>query len=194
MRNLNRASGRITDVAQPSDEALLAGMANGDHEAASMFVRRYQARVYGLARTVVGGPALAEDVAQDAFVKAWKHAATYDPRRGRVSTWLLTITRNAAVDAVRYRREDPTDPDLLMAMLSPPEDSPTTHDQETVLTLRHALGDLPLDQRRPIFLMAFGGLTANEIAAQQEVPLGTVKSRVRRGLQRLSEKLGARDE
>ena len=185
---------RNTDVAQLSDEALLAGMADGDQEAASVFVRRFQARVYGLALTVVGVPAVAEDVAQEAFVKAWRHASTYDPRRGRVSTWLLTITRNAAVDALRYRREDPTDPDLLMALLSPRHVPSAADDQETLVTLRQALGELPQEQLRPILLMSFHGLTAKEIALQQQIPLGTVKSRVRRGLRRLGEKLGVRDD
>lgn len=100
-----------------SDESLLAGMADGDQRAASAFIRRYQARVFGLALTIVGRPAIAEEVAQEAFLKAWRHAATYDAVRGRVSTWLLTITRNTAVDAVRYGHEDPMDPDLVTAKL-----------------------------------------------------------------------------
>ena len=111
----------LLTVVALSDESLLAGMADGDQDAAATFVRRYQARVYGLAMTVTGVPAVAEEVAQESFVKAWRHASTYDARRGRVSTWLLTITRNTAVDAVCYRHEDPTDPSLLMAMLSPPK-------------------------------------------------------------------------
>ena len=176
-----------------SDESLLAGMANGNQDAAATFVRRYQARVYGLALTIIGVPAVAEDVAQEAFVKAWRHASTYDARRGRVSTWLLTITRNAAVDAVRYRHEDPMDPSLLVAMLSPgrPTDSDETTDDS--LVLREALADLPLGQREPILLMTFSGMTAKEIAAREHVPLGTVKTRVRRGLRAMRERLEVRD-
>lgn len=176
-----------------SDESLLAGMADGDQDAAAAFVRRYQARVYGLAVTITGVPAVAEEVAQDAFVKAWRHASTYDARRGRVSTWLLTITRNAAVDAVRYRHEDPMDPSLLVAMLSPPrwagfEDAP-----DTSLVLREALAALPPGQREPIVLMTFSGMTAKEIAERYDVPLGTVKTRVRRGLHAMRERLEVRD-
>jgi RNA polymerase sigma factor (sigma-70 family) len=173
-----------------SDETLLAGMADGDQAAASAFVRRYQARVYGLALTVVNAPAVAEEVAQEAFLKAWRHAATYDPRRGRVSTWLLTITHHAAVDAVRYRHEDPMDPDQLMAVLAP-GDIPSEDDAETSMMLRQALAELPAEQRGPILMMAFQGLTAREIATRDEVPLGTVKTRVRRGLRRLRDGLGA---
>ncbi len=66
-----------------ADDALLAGFGMGDPEAATAFVRRHQARVFGLARSIVGDPALAEDVAQEAFVRAWRHAAAYDARRGR---------------------------------------------------------------------------------------------------------------
>jgi RNA polymerase sigma factor (sigma-70 family) len=174
-----------------SDESLLAGMADGDQAAASAFVRRYQARVYGLAMTIVHMPAVAEEVSQEVFLKAWRHASTYDARRGRVSTWLLTITRNAAVDAVRYRHEDPMDPDLLTAMLAPADPS---DDQATNVTLRSALADLPPEQRRPILMMAFQGLTAQEIATSNDLPLGTVKTRVRRGLQRLRDDIGTRHE
>jgi RNA polymerase sigma-70 factor (ECF subfamily) len=184
---------RTTDVAPLSDEILLAGMAGGDQDAAAAFVRRYQARVYGLALTVVGSPALAEEVAQEAFLKAWRHAASYDARRGRVATWLLTITRNAAVDAVRYGHESPMDPDLLLAVLSRRDDLPPEHDIEGVMMLRQALVDLPAEQSRPIVLMAFQGMTAQEIAVQQHIPLGTVKTRVRRGLRRLGDKLVVRD-
>jgi RNA polymerase sigma factor (sigma-70 family) len=84
-----------------SDEALLAGLAAGQTDAAAAFIRRYQARVYGLAVTIVRDPGTAEDVAQETFVRAWRHAHTYDPRRGRLATWLLTIARNLAIDVVR---------------------------------------------------------------------------------------------
>src|SRR5262245_24856359 len=128
-------------------------MASGDQVAAAAFVRRYQARVYGLARTIVREPALAEDVAQEAFVKAWQHAATYDARRGRVASWLLTITRNAAIDAVRYRHDQPTETDLLMAMLTARDDSDDGDERQGVdtrLELRQALAELPPEQAKPI--------------------------------------------
>ncbi|MEA2715971.1 MAG: hypothetical protein QOI99_288, partial [Actinomycetota bacterium] len=80
-----------------ADDTLLAGFGMGDADAATAFVRRHQARVFGLARSIVGDPALAEDVAQEAFVRAWRHAGAYDARRGSVVTWLLVITRNLAI-------------------------------------------------------------------------------------------------
>jgi RNA polymerase sigma factor (sigma-70 family) len=183
-------------VAPLTDESLLAGMSVGDPDAAAAFVRRYQARVYGLALTVVGIPALAEEVAQEAFVKAWRHAAAYDARRGGVATWLLTITRNTAIDAIRYRREAPMDPDQLTRMLVAERDL-TAEPAETVATrdqVRSALHGLPRDQSRPVVLMTFYGLTAKEISERDGVPIGTVKSRVRRGLGALRDLMGARDD
>ncbi len=179
-----------------SDESLLAGMAVGDPDAAAAFVRRYQARVVGLALTVVGSRAVAEEVAQEAFVKAWRHAASYDVRRGRVSTWLLTITRNSAIDAVRYRRESPVDPDVLTGLLlaGPPAEEPATDRWLTTEQIRDALAALPPEQSRPVVLMTFYGLTAAEIADRDGLPVGTVKTRVRRGLGALRHGLEARDD
>jgi RNA polymerase sigma factor (sigma-70 family) len=181
-------------VAPLSDESLLAGMAAGDSTAATAFVRRYQARVFGLARMVVGSAALAEDVAQEAFLKVWRHAGAYDARRGPVASWLLTITRNAAIDAVRYRREVPTDPDVLLGALAGNAadlGGPGT-DLETADYLRRALRELPREQSTPLVLMVFYGLTAKEIAARDGIPVGTVKTRVRRAYSVLRQRLGVR--
>jgi RNA polymerase sigma-70 factor (ECF subfamily) len=182
-------------VAPLSDESLLAGMAVGDADAATAFVRRYQARVYGLALTVVGVPALAEEVAQEAFVKAWRHAAAYDARRGAVVTWLLTITRNTAIDSVRYRRETPMDPDALTrALLDDRDRRPGPEERAAdAAQVRQALRTLPRDQSRAVVLMTFYGLTARDIAERDGIPVGTVKTRVRRGLMALRERLGAAD-
>jgi RNA polymerase sigma-70 factor (ECF subfamily) len=93
-----------------SDESLLAGLGSNDPQAAAAFVRRFQGRVFGLAYTVLGDRDAARDVAQEAFLRAWRHAGVFDPRRGSVAAWLLTITRNLALDAVRMRRTIPVDP------------------------------------------------------------------------------------
>jgi RNA polymerase sigma factor (sigma-70 family) len=86
-----------------SDEALVAGLAAGDREAALVLVRRFQARVFGLTLSITHDRGSAEEAAQDTFLKAWRYAASYDPRRGPVAAWLLTIARNAALDHARAR-------------------------------------------------------------------------------------------
>src|SRR6186997_480693 len=96
-----------------SDEALIAGLAAGDRGAATAFVRRFQARVFGLAVTMVGDAAIAEEIAQEAFTRAWRHAGAYDSRRARVATWLLSITRNLAIDHLRTKRAEPLDPQTI---------------------------------------------------------------------------------
>jgi RNA polymerase sigma-70 factor (ECF subfamily) len=177
-----------------SDESLLAGMAAGDTDAATVFVRRYQARVYGLALTIVGSPALAEEVAQEAFLRIWRNAAAYDVRRARASTWVLTITRNLAIDALRLRGERPTDPHALVVTLlakegEGPADAGTQYEDRE--HLKSALRALPPEQSRLIVLSVFYGLTAKESAEREGIPLGTAKTRIRRGLARLREILGA---
>jgi RNA polymerase sigma factor (sigma-70 family) len=169
-----------------SDEALVAGFAAGDSDAATAFVRRYQARVFGLALTMVGDPAVAEEIAQEAFTRAWRHADSYDPRRGRVVTWLLTITRNLAIDHLRARRAVPIEPALVqraeqalwMTVGSAPEGD--------VADLREALEAVPEDQRRALLLAALFGYTAKEISAIEEIPLGTAKTRIRTAMLRLA--------
>jgi RNA polymerase sigma factor (sigma-70 family) len=181
----------VTSAVALSDESLIAGMASGDANAMAAFMRRYQARVYGLALRVVEDSGLAEEVAQDAFMRAWRYATTYDARRGRVGTWLLTITRNLSVDAVRLRRDYPVDPEQLMVALVTGPDEP---EYEGAEQLRAGLRSLPAEQARPNVLVAVYGLTAREIAEQEGIPLGTAKTRIRRGLARLRHVLGVTDE
>jgi RNA polymerase sigma-70 factor (ECF subfamily) len=171
-----------------SDEALLAGLANGDREAAAAFVRRFQKRVYGLALGIVGDAGTAEDVAQEAFTRAWRRADGYDARRGRVLTWLLTITRSAAIDVVRLRHAQPMDPELLTARLQLEEDGSATPADRGLAErdlLRDALADLPAEQQRAIVLATYFGRTAGEIGQLEGVPLGTAKTRIRTALTRL---------
>ncbi|MBB5869093.1 RNA polymerase sigma-70 factor (ECF subfamily) [Allocatelliglobosispora scoriae] len=174
-----------------TDEGLLAAMAAGDTQAAAVFVRRHSARVFGLALAVVGTRGLAEEVAQDAFVRAWRYAGAFDPRRGAATTWLLAITRNAAIDAMRACPEDPVEPDRLMDLLGA---TAATDDLADSQRIRQALHRLPGEQARAVVLATFYGLTAREIAEREGVPLGTAKTRIRLGLSRLRDQLGAGDE
>jgi RNA polymerase sigma factor (sigma-70 family) len=175
-----------------SDQALLMGLGRGDPGAASAFVRQYQRRVYGLARSIVGDRTQAEEVAQEALIRAWRKAGSYDSRRGSVSTWVLTITRNLAVDSLRRKGAQPADPRALIFLDQPargpaPEDAATADETNRVRT---ALFDLPVEQRRALVLAAFYGYTAREIARTEAIPLGTAKSRVRLGLKKVRSLLG----
>ena len=100
-----------------ADDALLAGLAAGGPEVGLAFVRRFQRHVFGVALAVVGDPHLAEDVAQQTFERAWRRAASFDPARGSVRTWLTTIAHNLAIDAVRSRKPTPVDPTDLIRLL-----------------------------------------------------------------------------
>ncbi|HXW82404.1 MAG TPA: sigma-70 family RNA polymerase sigma factor, partial [Acidimicrobiales bacterium] len=169
-------------------DALLAGMAVGDERAGVAFVRRYQRRVYGLALSMVGDSVLAQDIAQEAFLRAWRHALVFDRRRASVGTWILTITRNLAVDALRLRRPVVTDPaDLMWANLvsGTPLPDEQAESQEMRARLSSALASLPSEQSRALVLAAVYGYTASEISKVESVPLGTAKTRIRRGLMKL---------
>jgi RNA polymerase sigma factor (sigma-70 family) len=169
-----------------SDEALVAGFAAGDADAATAFVRRFQARVFGLALTMVGDRVVAEEIAQEAFTRAWRHAGSYDARRGRVATWLLTITRNLAIDHLRATRPEPLDPDAageaeraLWTASGPSERA------DDAAEIREALAIVPEEQRRALLLASLFGYTAREISEIERIPLGTAKTRIRTALQRL---------
>lgn len=172
-----------------ADAALVAGLALGDPPAATAFVRRFQGNVYGLALAITRDRALAEDVAQEAFVRAWRSAATYDVGRASVSTWLLTITRNTAIDAVRARRTIPTSPDLLEDVVQETFSGRDTaeaavHRVDSDRALHH-LAALHPEQARAVVLAVVGGCTAAEVSEHEHIPLGTAKTRIRTGLMRL---------
>lgn len=171
------------------DAALLAGYALGDAEAATAFVRRFQARVFGLALSVTRDPGLAEDVSQEVFVRAWRAAASYDRRRASVLGWLLVLTRNAAIDAVRVRRPTAMSDDALERQLGAtlvehgPEHAAQLADETARAVAR--LRDLPVEQARAVVLACIAGCTAAEVGEHENIPLGTAKTRIRSGLRRL---------
>lgn len=174
-----------------SDDLLLAGLGAADPDLSLAFVRRFQRTVYGVAFTVLSDARLAEDVAQQAFERAWRHAAVYDARRGSVSSWLSSITHNLAVDAVRGRRPTPLDPAdleaLLTAVTRTPEGAAVAG--ENARELRAAIAGLPVEQARALVMAAYRGMTAAEIAVAEGIPLGTAKSRIRAAMLRLHDVL-----
>ena len=152
-----------------SDDALLAGLATGDAEAATAFVARFQRWVYGLAFTMMGDSRAAEDVAQEAFVRAWRHAGAFDARRGSVVTWLLTITRNLAIDSMRVRRPVAVDPDTVFDLPSSrrSRDPSSAPPSRRTPRLHAALAQLPEEQRRAIVLAGLLGHSAREVGKLQ---------------------------
>lgn len=190
-----RPCGTYYGVRGVSDEALLAGMASRDPDAAAAFVRRFQSRVYGLALTILGDPDDAQEAAQEAFVRAWRHAEVYEPARGGVTPWLMTIARNVAIDALRMRRTVPVDPTAQLFLDRPaddagPADRNLGDDDHRV---RAAVAALPPDQRRALVLTALYGRTAREISAMEQAPLGTIKTRIRTAMLKVRSELEVGD-
>jgi len=178
----------------PSDELLLALFATSDPDGSAAFMRRFQRRVYGLARTIVGESRAAEDVAQEALLKVWRHADAFDARRGTVAAWVMTITRNLAIDAVRSRRSITVAPDDLHRVSGSDRDPADVAGlNDDIDWLRRALDRLPDEQRRAVVLAGVWGITAREIAERDGIPLGTAKTRIRIALARLRDAM-LRDE
>ncbi len=179
---------RWSGILDASDEVLVAGMSAGDDRAAEVFVQRHERRVFGIALAITADRVTAEDVAQEAFVRAWRHAAVFDPLRASAISWLSTITRNLAIDTLRLRRATPIDPDDTVWFVT--EDARTgpaaqAEHVDAMDRVRAALKDLPVEQRRALVRSAFYGQSATEIAEVEDIPVGTAKSRIRLGLSRL---------
>lgn len=151
---------------------------------------RYGGAVYGLALRVLGQSGHAEEVTQDVFLKLWEQPDRWDPALGRFSSWLLTLTRNAAIDRLRYEQRRG-----YHSAVAPVDDSPGEAGAQATpfsdalwydgQVLRRLLARLPAEQRQLIELAFFGGYTHSELAAMLHLPLGTVKTRLRAGLQKL---------
>ncbi|MEV0695879.1 sigma-70 family RNA polymerase sigma factor [Streptomyces sp. NPDC050388] len=172
---------------------MLSGPATGDPELAAAFVRRFQRAVFGVAVAVTKDPQLAEDIAQQTFERAWRHAQIYDARRGSVTTWLTTTAHHLAIDAVRARRTKPVAPEDLDALL----DAVTETSEQWALAdegssrLRAAVAQLPREQGRALVMAGVYGMTAQQIADWEKIPLGTAKTRIRTAMGRLRDTLAS---
>ncbi|MFB7664045.1 sigma-70 family RNA polymerase sigma factor [Kitasatospora sp. NPDC056138] len=165
----------------------LALSARGDEAAFELLYRAVAGPVYGLALRTLRNPVHAEEVAQEVLLEVWRAAAAYRPERGSVMTWVLTIAHHRAVDRVRSARAA-AERDLRVASLEPVEGDPL--DEQVVrsldqLRVRSALAGLSGVQREAVVLAYYGGYSQREIAHLLDVPLGTVKTRIRDGLSRL---------
>lgn len=180
------------------DAELVARLAAGDEAALGPLYDRYGKLVYSLALRVVRDAAAAEEVTQEVFVRLWRNAASFEPARGRAHAWLMRITHNLALNEVRRRQSRPVAAEKYdwEAAGAAVVDQATERDpaqvawlRERAVAVRKAIAQLPAPQRQAIELAFFGGLSQAEVAAAVGDPLGTVKSRIRVGMQRLRELL-----
>jgi len=175
----------------PSDVELMRRVAGGDREAFAALYDRLAPRVFGLALHLLRNRGDAEDVLQETFLRVWGRAATFDPRKCPPEGWVLMIARCRAVDRLRRRQptaDDPAEP----AAEEPP--GRELERAEVAGRVAAALAGLPAEQAEAIRLAFFGGLTHEQVARALAVPLGTVKTRIRLGMIRLRDRLGARRE
>lgn len=175
------------------DRAAFERMARGDQDALAEIYDRHGRLVYSLAFRILRDQSDAEDVVQDVFSQAWRQAARYDASRGSVLGWLLTLTRSRAIDRLRGRRSRPepsSDEGALNGIPDPavPADVQAASASQAT-QIRAALDGLTVLQRVAIELAFYEGLTHAEIAERLELPLGTVKTRIRQGLLKLRDRL-----
>ncbi len=173
--------------------ALLARSSRGDEQAFAELYDLTASRVHGLARRVVRDPAQAEEVAQEAYLEIWRQSARFDAARGSALAWMLTIVHRRAVDRVRSAESAQERDQRYAAVGDGPEydvvDEEVTTRMESA-RVRRALDSLTEVQREAVTLAYYGGYTHREVADLLDVPLGTVKTRMRDGLIRLRDALG----
>jgi RNA polymerase sigma-70 factor (ECF subfamily) len=176
-----------------ADHNALERMARGDHDGLAELYDRHARVVYSLALRILRDQGDAEDVVQEVFSQAWRQASRYQAGRGLVVAWLMNLTRSRAIDRLRGRRARPettTDESraIEMADAAPPVDEQLVTAARAV-EIRAAINELSLLQRIAIELAFYEGLTHVEIAERLELPLGTVKTRIRQGLLKLKDRL-----
>ncbi len=174
-------------MGEPADDAILVRRVDaGDADALRLMYERYGAIVFGMTYRLLGDRQAAEECTQDVFVSLWRTARTYDPERARVSTWLFTIARNRAIDATRRRAARPVDPhEKIWAADVSPDTADLVSAADDAARLAAAMAELPDPQREALSLAYFDGLSHSEIAERLQLPVGTVKGRIRLALDRL---------
>jgi RNA polymerase sigma-70 factor (ECF subfamily) len=191
-RRRSTESQRITDYGSATDERLIVALEGRDERALEAIYDRYGDYVYSVCMRMVGDVQLAEDLTQEVFLRLWRRPDLYDEGRGRFLTWLLSVARNRAIDERRSRgrrflHETPPSPAVEELLEATPasEDRDLAVVSEQRVTVQKALAKLPPEQKLAIQLAYFGGYTQQEIAVGLHQPLGTVKTRIRLGLQKL---------
>ncbi|HEX7313535.1 MAG TPA: sigma-70 family RNA polymerase sigma factor [Pyrinomonadaceae bacterium] len=180
------------------DAGLLRAVARGDEAAFAQVYDRYAPILLGLMLRILRSRAEAEDVLQEVFLQVWQQARSFDPARGRGFTWLATLARSRAIDRLRAVDSRERAAQRSAEDGQPPEvESRNWADEEAIRAeraeaVRAALAELPEEQRQVLLLAYLDGMSQSEIAAAKNQPLGTVKTRTRAGLKRLSEALRSR--
>ena len=171
-------------------------VAGGDSDALAQLFKRYSGAVFSLAYRMLNDREGAEELLNEAFVRVWRQAPSFDAHKGKFSTWLMSVARNLGIDQLRSRRARPLRADPLTP--DDPELDPVDEDAdverdvwhaERRRLIRQALRELPPAQRQAVELAYFEGLTQAEISTRLGDPLGTTKTRVRLGLQKLRDLL-----
>ena len=181
----------MQDYTTLKDESLIRLIAEGDEAALEALYERHIRLLFSISVHLVGSQLAAEEIVLDVFVRVWENAATYQPDRAQVTTWLTTITRYRAIDYLRRQGRRPESDsiswDALPVKPQRVQNSPEqlAGDALRRKRIREALQQIPDEQRRVLLLAYFGGLTQQEISDRLELPLGTVKTRIRLGLQKL---------
>ena len=179
-------------------EALVARMAAGDQAALGELYDRTSSLIYGLAFRILERGEDAEEVTSDAYMKAWRHAGHYSRDRGSVAAWLVMMTRSIAIDRIRQRKSQRWAAPNLEEVAEPISSEGSPEQQalhaQTHFRIQEALAELPEEQRTLLHMAFFSGLTHSELAEALGIPLGTIKTRIRLGLQRLRTALGVEME
>jgi RNA polymerase sigma-70 factor (ECF subfamily) len=181
------------DIRDLADEEVMQLVQHGDPRAFELLYDRHGGAAYSLAYRIVGKQAAAEDVVQEALLSIWRSRRRYDPTRGSVRTWILGIVHNRAIDGLRRSSVHDRRRETLDVVEERFEASERTDVEvarrEEARSVRGALETLPTEQRQTIELAYFGGFTQNQIAELMDEPVGTVKGRMRLGLEKMRREL-----
>ena len=179
---------------RPSNDTWVHWVSQVVQEDQSALAQLYDASsqlVYGLALRILGDAGAAEEVTLDVYLQVWKQADRFDPVRGRVSTWLMTMARSRAIDKLRGKAQELSQAETLEAVAETRSENPDPEQSAAVAQqqaeVRKALSTLSEEQRHAIELAFFNGLSQNEIAMKLNEPLGTIKTRIRNGMLKLRE-------
>ena len=185
---------RSTDFRGLADEELMELVGGGEVQAFEVIFDRHSAAAFSLAYRMCGRRSAAEDIVQDAFLSLWRSTGGYDPGRGSVRSWVLSVVHNRAIDAFRRQgsrdSRDVHDEGIAERLPAPDATDVEVERLDDARQVRAALDELPLDQRQVIELAYFGGFTHTQIAEMLDLPPGTVKGRMRLGLTKMRYVLG----